>query len=88
MRPGDLTEKEARVRVTPKSLTRLKRYRRVSTQYCQDMIFLNFYFDQFYAHLTNNHPLLRRHFHYNLMTLTISQLMSGNESIVGNANYE
>ena len=31
--PGDLTEKEAEVRVTPKSLTRLRRYRRVSTQY-------------------------------------------------------
>ena len=29
-RPGDLTEKEARVRVTPKSLTRLRKYRRVS----------------------------------------------------------
>ena len=25
--PGDLTEKEARVRVTPKSLTRLRKYR-------------------------------------------------------------
>ena len=32
-RPGDLTEKEAEVRVTPKSLTRLRRYKRVSTQY-------------------------------------------------------
>ena len=39
---------------------------------CQDMIFLNFYFDQFHAHLMNNYPSPHRHFQYDLMTFTIS----------------
>ena len=34
---------------------------------CQDMIFSNFYFDQFYVHLLNIFPLHRRRFSYDLM---------------------
>ena len=38
---------------------------------CQDMLFLNFYFNQFYSHFTNDYLLLHRHLLNDSTTLMI-----------------
>ena len=40
---------------------------------CQDMIFFNFYFDQFHTHLIDDYPPSHRHFSYDPYDFTIKE---------------
>ena len=52
---------------------------------CQDMLFFNFYFDQFYAHSLNTFPF----YVTDVFLMTLRFLHSRTERVyIGNANYE